>query len=128
MVKNFVISVIFCALFVACKSAPIEIADDLTAPQILQLGYEAYNRQDFFNSERCYNEVINRFGDDTSYYVEARYELGRLALHKKNYDKAQASFEEIIDLYANSEFGTVPPEYKKLSELSLSQIPEPKEN
>lgn len=124
MRKIFIVSVIFCALFVSCKSTPIVLVDDLTAPQIMQLGYEAYNRQDFFNAERCYNEVINRFGDDTNYYVEARYELGRLALEKKNYEKAQVSFQEIIDLYVNSEIGTVPPAYRKLSELSLSQIPE----
>lgn len=123
MRKIFVVSVIFCILFVSCKTAPIVLDDELTAPQIIQLGYEAYNRQDLSNAERCYNEVINRFGDEIAYYVEARYELGRLALQKKDYDKAEASFQEIIDLYVNTEIGTIPPAYRKLSEISLSQIP-----
>lgn len=127
MRKFFVISVIFCILFISCKSTPIVLVDELTAPQIIQLGYEAYNRQDFLNAERCYNEVINRFGDELAYYVEARYELGRLALQKKNYEKAEASFQEIIDLYVNNEIGTIPPAYRKLSEISLSQIPAPSE-
>lgn len=127
MRKLFIASVIFSALFISCKSTPIEFTDDLTAPQILQLGYEAYNKQDFANAERCYNEIINRFGDDANYYVEARYELGRLALEKKDYTKAEASFNEIIDLYVNSEIGAIPPAYRKLSELSLSQISEQKE-
>ena len=59
---------------------------------------------------------------DPAIYVEANYELGRIYLAQRKYDKAYKTFNEILDIY--DRYGTMlPGAYKKLCIISLEQIP-----
>ena len=100
-----------------------EIPEDKTAAQIIQMGQNYGGVSDYKSAEFCYNTVVERYGSDPSIYVEAKYELGRVYLAQHKYEKAYNIFTELLDLYDS--YGTMlPGSYKKLCNISISQIPE----
>lgn len=123
MKKIIFVVLILCFAFASCKSNK-EIPADFTADQLLQMGQDAFAKGQYKTSEKYYNEVINRYGDNIDKYVEARYEIGHVSLKRKKYEKAYWDFQEILDLYAQTEIGTIPPAYKKLAAIGMSKIPE----
>ena len=86
------------SLFISCKTLK-EIPEDKTSAQIIQMGQNYVGISDYKSAELCYNTVIDRYGTDPSIYVEARYELGRIYLAQKKYDKAYATFNEVLSIY-----------------------------
>lgn len=110
--------------FFSCQTLK-EIPEDKTSAQIIQMGQNYVGNSDYKSAEFCYNTVIERFGSDPAIYVEAKYELGRVYLAQHKYDKAYNNFTEILELY-DSYAASLPGAYKKLCNISLSQIPEKK--
>ena len=41
----------------------------------------------------------------------------------KNYEKAQAGLEEILEIYSYAPVGSLPAAYKKLAQLDMEKIP-----
>ncbi len=112
------------ALFISCRTLK-EIPEDKTSAQIIQMGQNYVGNGDYKSAEFCYNTVIERYGSDPAIYVEGRYELGRVYLTQKKYDKAYDIFTELLALY--DDYATMlPGSYKKLCNISISQIPEKK--
>ena len=108
-------------LFVSCRTIK-EIPEDKTPAQIIQLGQNCIGVSDYKSAVFCYETVIERYGTDPSVYVEAKYELGRIYLAQKKYDKAYATFDELLKIY--DAYGAVlPGAYKKLCNISINQIP-----
>ena len=108
--------------FFSCRTLK-EIPEDKTAAQIIQMGQNYGGVSDYKSAEFCYNTVVERYGSDPSIYVEAKYELGRVYLAQHKYEKAYNTFTELLDLYDT--YGTMlPGSYKKLCNISISQIPE----
>ena len=123
MKKSIILTALFVAsmLFVSCKTLK-EIPEDKTSAQIIQMGQNYVGNGDYKSAEFCYSTVIERYGTDPSIYVEARYELGRVYLAEKKYDKAYSTFTEVLDIY--DRYGTmIPGAYKKLCNISINQIP-----
>lgn len=126
MKKSIVLAAVFAvsALFISCRTIKY-IPEDKTANQIIQLGQNSSNNNDYKSAKFCYNTVIDRYGTNPTVYVEAKYELGHTYLKQKKYDKAYAAFTEVLALYDS--FGSaLPGAYKKLCNIGLSQIPEKK--
>ena len=110
--------------FFSCRTIK-EIPEDKTSAQIIQMGQNYVGNGDYKSAEFCYNTVIERYGSDPAVYVEGRYELGRIYLTQKKYDKAYDIFTELLALY--DDYATMlPGSYKKLCNISISQIPEKK--
>ena len=108
-------------LLFSCKTLK-EIPEDKSSAQIIQMGQNYVALSDYKSAEFCYETVIDRYGNDPRIYVEAKYELGRIYLAQRKYDKAYATFNELLDLYDN--YGAMlPGAYKKLCTLSINQIP-----
>ena len=103
------------------------VPEDLSAAQIIQQGQNYFGLGDYKSAETCYSTVIDRYGDDISTYVEARYELGHLFLKTRDYRRAYAAFTEILELYEESAAGTLPASYKKLAQIGINRIPENKQ-
>ncbi len=123
MKKSIILTALFVAsmLFVSCKTLK-EIPEDKTSAQIIQMGQNYVGNGDYKSAEFCYSTVIERYGTNPSIYVEARYELGRVYLAEKKYDKAYSTFTEVLDIY--DRYGTmIPGAYKKLCNISINQIP-----
>ena len=109
-------------LFISCKTLK-EIPEDKTAAQIIQMGQNYVGINDYKSAEYCYNTVIERYGSDASIYIEGKYELGRVYLAQRKYDKAYETFTEILQIYDDYS-AMLPGSYKKLCNISISQIPE----
>lgn len=101
-----------------------EIPEDLSSAQLLQNGQSAVDSGDYTTALRYYNTVLERFGTDTETYIITKYEIGHLYFKQKKYDLAKPYFTEIIDIYNEAPYGSLPPAYKKLSQLQLEQIPD----
>ena len=114
---------IFGFLTTGCKTLK-EVPEDMSAAQLIQQGQNSYGSGDYKAAQMYYNAVIDRFGDDTSTYVEARYELGHLFLKTKDYKRAYAAFTEILELYDSAVGATIPAAYKKLAQIGIQKIPE----
>ena len=108
--------------FTACQSVK-DIPEDLTAPQILQRGQSYADNADYKNAEACYLATIDRYGDDTNTYIEAKYELAHLYIKTRNYEKARSSLEEILEIYSYAHAGSLPAAYKKLAQLDMEKLP-----
>ena len=108
--------------FFSCRILK-EIPEHKTSAQIIQMGQNYAALSDYQSAEFCYNTVISRYGSDPSVYVESKYELGRLYLTQRKYEKAYRIFTEILEIY--DDYGMLlPGAYKKLCNISISQIPE----
>ena len=107
--------------FTSCQSVK-DIPQDLTAPQLLQRGQSYADNADYKNAEACYLATIDRYGDNTDTYIEAKYELAHLYIKKRNYEKARPVLEEILELYDYATVGTLPAAYKKLAQMDLEKI------
>lgn len=121
-----VLTIIFILLgLTACETVK-EIPTDLTAAQLIQKGQDAYGLGQYDTAELYYKAVIQRYGNNTETYIEAKYELGHLYLKTKDYNSAKEAFDEILELYSYSTGGDLPASYKKLAQIGLSKIPEDK--
>ena len=107
---------------VSCRTVK-DIPEDLTAPQLLQRGQSCYDNADYKSAEVYYKTTIDRYGDDTNTYIEAKYELAHLYVKRKNYEKAKAALDEILELYDYAPAGSLPPAYKKLAQIEMAKIP-----
>ena len=123
MKKLITLTALFVAtmLLFSCKTLK-EIPEDKTSAQIIQMGQNYAALPDYKSAEFCYETVIDRYGTDPRIYVEAKYELGRIYLAQKKYDKAYAAFNELLNIY-DSYGAMLPGAYKKLCNISINQIP-----
>ncbi|MBQ9207269.1 MAG: tetratricopeptide repeat protein [Treponema sp.] len=120
---TFVFSItLFTSLFLSCSSVPKEIPDDLTAQELIQKGQNEFENGRYKASLAYYNAVTERYADTPPVYLEAYYEIGHLYLKQKKYSKAEVIFQDILDIYAQSQPGTLPGSYHKLSQLGLEKI------
>ena len=124
-INSLICTLVLAAAVFTCASCQSvkDIPEDLTAPQILQRGQSYTDSADYKNAEACYLATIERFGDDTNTYIEAKYELAHLYLKTKNYEKAQAGLEEILEIYSYAPVGSLPAAYKKLAQLDMEKLP-----
>ena len=121
MNKFFCTSAIVCALFFTLISC--NTSEDLSAPQLLQHGQEALDNSDSKLAERYFLKTIEKYGDDTNTYIEAKYELGHLYITTRDYKKAYIALDEILELYDYAMAGELPPAYKKLANIEMNKIP-----
>lgn len=106
-----------------CQTVP-EIPENATYTQLIQMGQDAMGVANYSAAETYYNAVIQRYGMDTAVYVEALYELGHLYVRQKKYEQAYVCFSEILAIFENAEYGSVPAAYKKLAQMGMNSIPE----
>lgn len=125
MKKIIILTVLFTfsLSFFSCRTLK-EIPEDKTSAQIIQMGQNYVGNGDYKSAEFCYNTVIDRYGSDPSIYVESKYELGRVYLAQRKYEKAYNVFTELLEIYDSGYGMMLPGSYKKLCNISISQIPE----
>ena len=110
------------AFLSGCQTVPTEISEDLDARQLIQLGQDSFDNHHYKASEKYFNTVIDRYGDDPKHYLEAKYELGHLYLKQKKYSAAYDNFMEIEEIYKSVPVG-LPGAYKILCGIELAKIP-----
>jgi hypothetical protein len=112
-----------CLFSLSCKSIPVEIPADMTAQELIQNGQSSFEKGKNKEALRYFNTVIEHYGTDQSLYIEARYEIGHMMIKQKKYDKAAPILEEIRDMYASAQPGSLPGAYQKLAAIELAKIP-----
>lgn len=122
----FILSILVAICAITSCATTKEITPDLTAQQIMQLGQEAYSNGDYKSAEFYYTATLTRYGMDTQIYIQARYEIGHIAIRTKDYEKAYRNFNEILTIYDSVGAGVLNPSYKVLAQKGISQIPEDK--
>lgn len=124
--KSIFIIALCSAFFTACSSVPKEIPEDLTAQELIQKGQAEFESGHYKASLAYYNAVTERYSDVPPVYAEACYEIGHLYMRQKKYDTAEVIFQELIDLYAAAQPGSMPGSYQKLAQLQMAKINEKK--
>lgn len=99
---------------------------ELSAQELIQKGQAEFENGHYKASLMYYNAVTERYAEDPAVYIEATYEIGHLYLRQKKYDKAEVVLQEILDIYANAQPGTLPGAYNKLAQISMDKIKEKK--
>ena len=113
----------FLLALTSCNSVP-EIPADATYTQLIQMGQDSLEIPNYRAAEAYYTAAIQRFGMNSTVYVEATYELGHLYLKQKKYSEAVAKFIELKELYRDAEYGVLPSSYSKLAQIGLDRIPD----
>lgn len=124
--KTKTLLALFTLLFLSltsCKTT-LNIPDNASATQLIQMGQDAMELMNYKNSRIYYETVIQRYGMNIALYIEARYEMGHLFLRQKKYSDAYIAFQEILEIFENAEYGTVPQAYKKLAIIGMNAIPD----
>ncbi|MBR1537637.1 MAG: tetratricopeptide repeat protein [Treponema sp.] len=116
----FIVSLV--SIFAACSSTPKEIPEELTAQELIQKGQSEFEDGHYKDALRYYNAVTERYADTPAVYAEATYEIGHLFMKQKKYDQAEKVLQELVDLYAQAQPGTMPGAYQKLAQLELDKI------
>lgn len=108
----------------SCSSLPESTPDD--EMELVQLAQTAYDSGNTRLAKFYYSELLEKFGDNPSIYVEGRFELAHIAIKKKQYETAVPILEEIEEIYNNLPPGVLPGEYRKLAQLDLEKVPKNK--
>lgn len=126
VIKNLFIAEIIAMGFatVSCTSNKVAVTDTMTSREIVQQAQNAYDNGNAKLAEQYYKTLLTRYGNDTSIYVEGRFELAHIYVKQKEYKKALPMLQEIITIYDNSEPGQLPGSYRKLAENDLKKIPD----
>lgn len=123
--KTFAVAFqISCILFfAACQSAEVpEVADDATALEIVQLAQTEYDKGNAKGALTYYNILLQRYGLNSSVYVEGRFEIAHIYVKQKKYDLAEPILQEVIGMYDSAQVGVLPGAYKKLAQGDLEKV------
>jgi outer membrane protein assembly factor BamD (BamD/ComL family) len=116
---------LLCALLVvSCASGPIVIEDALSAAELVQRGQTAYDWSRYAEAYQYYSEVLTRFPDDIEANCEAEYAISRLHYKQKKYDLARDEALSLLARYDSPDAELLPPRFRILSNIVLSQIEE----
>ncbi len=117
------ISLVASALLAGCATAPEDVPDDLSAPEMFQRAQEAVDSQNFATAEAYYEAALERFEDDAEVTAIAQYEIAFIHYRRGEYDKAEEGFRELLERYEAGEPGL--PEWAEvLSRHLLDRIEE----
>lgn len=130
--KNSKFTLLFIAFMalvsVSCKttSKSTNVPSNASADEIIQMAQNAYDNSDRQLAKHYYTVLLQRYGMNTQYYIEGRFELAHLYLKEKNYERAVPMLEEIVEIYNASQLGALPGSFLKLAKLDLAKVPEKK--
>ena len=108
-------------LFTSCQSVPTDVPENLTKADLIQLAQDSYDGGNTAASKYYYELIIERFPDDPSAYIIAKFEIAHLYVKDKDYKSAQPLLEEIVSFYENPEIAATLPEYLKLAKIDLAK-------
>lgn len=123
-----IIGIIFTALvslyaLSSCKTVPTQVPYEATELEIVQLAQNAFDAGNYNLAIEHYNTLIQRYGMDTSVYIEGRFEIAHIYLKQKKYSLAAPILQEILELYDSHAPGELPGSYRKLAQADYAKIP-----
>ena len=110
--------------FSACRTTELSVPVDASSREIVQMAQTAWDKNRPQDAEFYYTTLIQRYGMDTTIYVEGTFELAHLYVKEKRYQEALPLLNEVVEIYRNLPPGSLPGAYRKLAEKDLEKIPE----
>ncbi len=110
------------ALFFSCASSPPPVPQDASAQKIIQLAQERYDAYDLNGANYYYQILLDRFGSDPNYMLNAKYEMAFIQYKKGQKDKALAAFKEIVARYDQPDAASLSLTWKVLSEKLIAEL------
>ncbi len=110
------------ALFFSCASSPAPVPQDASAQKIIQLAQERYDAYDLNGANYYYQILLDRFGSDPNYMLNAKYEMAFIEYKKGRKDKALAAFKEIVARYDQPDAASLSQTWKVLSEKLIAEL------
>lgn len=109
-------------LFTSCQTVPTEVPENLTKADLIQLAQDSYEAGNTNAAEFYYEVILERFEDDVSAQIVAKFEIAHLHIKEKDYKTARPILEEIIECFdSNEELLYTLPEYLKLARIDLAK-------
>ena len=113
------INAIFLALislaFISCASDEVEIPVEASSLEIIQQAQNAVEKGKKKKAIKCYEILLQRYGNNPAIYVEGRYEIAHIYVKQKDYKKAEPILLELKEIYDSSAPGMLPGAYRKKS-------------
>lgn len=109
-------------LFFSCASSPAPVPQDASAQKIIQLAQERYDAYDLNGANYYYQILLDRFGSDPNYQLNAKYEMAFIEYKKGQKDKALTAFKEIVARYDQPDASSLSPTWKLLSEKLIAEL------
>ncbi|HNT58981.1 MAG TPA: hypothetical protein PLE76_04120 [Rectinema sp.] len=128
MHKSLLSSVALCTLSLvgilvfSCASSPPPVPEDASAQKIIQLAQERYDVYDLNGAKYYYQVLLERYGSDPNYMLNAKYEIAFIEYKKGNKDIAIAGFKEIIERYNEPDASSLSPTWKVLSQMMIEKL------
>lgn len=110
------------SIFASCASSPPPAPPDASAQKIIQLAQERYDAYDLNGAQYYYQVLLERYGSDPEYMLNAKYEMAFIEYKKGNKEKAVAGFKEILARYDAPDGQTLSQTWKVLSEKLLAKL------
>jgi outer membrane protein assembly factor BamD (BamD/ComL family) len=98
------------------------VPQDASAQKIIQLAQERYDAYDLVGASYYYRVLLERYGSDPNYMLNAKYELAFIEYKRGHNDKALASFKEIVARYSEPDAASLSPTWKLLSEKMIAKL------
>lgn len=114
--------------FFSCASAKVEVPDNASSLEIIQLAQTALDKGSAKKSLQYYEILLQRYGMNTAVYIEGRYEIAHIYVKQKKYSKAEPIINEILEIYNASQPGQFPGAYRKLAQKDFEKIQNGKRN
>jgi outer membrane protein assembly factor BamD (BamD/ComL family) len=111
----------------SCLSGPVNIPEELTAPEMIQQAQEASDRNRYQVSLQYYEAILERFPGDLENVCAAEYEIALIYYKQKKYDESKAGFTSLLSRYEGRDGELLPPQFRILAEKIMGTIAE-KEN
>lgn len=109
----------------SCSSVPQDVPENLTKDELIQMAQTAYDGGNTAASQYYYRTIIERFGEDKSTYIAARFEIAHIYIKDKDWNAARPILNEIIEIYDVQDSASyLPMEYKKLAIIDWKKLPE----
>ncbi len=109
-------------LFFSCASSPAPVPQDASAQKIIQLAQERYDTYDLNGASYYYQVLLDRYGSDPNYMLNAKYEMAFIEYKKGHKDQAVAAFKEIVARYDAPDAAALSQTWKVLSEKMIAEL------
>lgn len=119
-------SVLVFSALASCTSAAVEVADDVSSLEIVQMAQTAFDKGKSKAALQYYDILIQRYGMNTAIYLEGTYEIAHIYVRQKKYSKAEPLLREVLEIYNSSQPGQFPGAYRKLAQKDLEKIEQKK--
>lgn len=122
------LAVFVASSFFSCASTKVEVPENASALEIIQLAQTALDKGSSRKSLQYYEILLQRYGMNTAIYIEGRYEIAHIYVKQKKFSKAEPIINEILEIYNASQPGQLPGAYRKLAQKDFEKIQNSKHN